>query len=97
MAAAQTGATAARGGLDPATAPFRAVALGPRATRCARRPDGSLILTSTAALEPYPAKITDRLVDAAGRHPDRVFLAAREAGFVTGQVLVVDGGMASVM
>jgi gluconate 5-dehydrogenase len=26
-----------------------------------------------------------------------VFLAAREAGFVTGQVLVVDGGMASVM
>jgi feruloyl-CoA synthase len=44
------------------------------------RPDGSLVLRSTEALEPFPARLTDRLEQFAQEAPERVFAAQRDAG-----------------
>jgi feruloyl-CoA synthase len=43
-----------------------------------RRPDGAILMRSPAPLGPYPVKLTDRLVETAQRHPDRVLVAKRE-------------------
>ena len=45
-----------------------------------RRADGSLILTSPDALQPYPDRITDRLFETARRHPERTLIARRIDG-----------------
>lgn len=44
------------------------------------RPDGSILLTPTAKLPPYPERVTDPLEDWAARVPDRVLVARRDAG-----------------
>jgi feruloyl-CoA synthase len=41
------------------------------------RADGSLVLRSTEALQPYPARLTDRLEHFAREAPERVFAAQR--------------------
>lgn len=43
-----------------------------------RRPDGSVVLRSTEALQPYPARLTDRLEHWARVAPDRTLVAQRE-------------------
>ncbi|MBT9488642.1 MAG: feruloyl-CoA synthase, partial [Rubrivivax sp.] len=43
-----------------------------------KRPDGSTVLRSTEALQPYPARLTDRLEHWATTTPDQVFVARRE-------------------
>jgi len=44
-----------------------------------RRADGSLLLRSPLALEPYAGKLTERLEHWAKHTPDRVFMAQRDA------------------
>jgi feruloyl-CoA synthase len=51
--------------------------LGPTDVTLEQRPDGSAILRSKAALEAYPAKLTDRLAQWALKTPDQIFLAMR--------------------
>jgi len=60
--------------------PARPVRLG--ATDCAveRAADGSTRLRLKEALQPYPRRYTDRLLQWAGDTPDRVFLARRPPG-----------------
>jgi feruloyl-CoA synthase len=71
--------------LDQARSPqsaaprFRPVHLGPRDVVVDRRPDGTLILSSPHQLGPYPVKLTERLEYWAGRAPDRVLFAQRDA------------------
>src|SRR5690349_515258 len=55
----------------------RAVPLGPLPTTLNRRPDGSIIVRTTAALGEYPARATERLVYWAERTPDQTLLAWR--------------------
>ena len=43
-------------------------------------PDGSVVLRSTEALKPYPARLTDRLEHWAREAPERTFVARRAAG-----------------
>jgi feruloyl-CoA synthase len=65
-------------------APYRAARLGTSAMAVERRADGTLLLRPRETLAPYPARVTDPLVTAAARHPDRVFLGARDgAGWRT--------------
>jgi feruloyl-CoA synthase len=45
-----------------------------------RRADGTVLLRSTEPLQPYPARLTDRLVEHAARTPDRTLVARRAAG-----------------
>ena len=45
-----------------------------------RRADGSVRLHSTEPLRPYPARLTDRLVQHAQRTPERTFVARRAGG-----------------
>ncbi len=47
--------------------------------------DGSTRLTSTEALAPYPARITDRLEHWAGLAPQRSFVARRAGGHARGE------------
>ncbi|HUN28135.1 MAG TPA: feruloyl-CoA synthase [Steroidobacteraceae bacterium] len=56
----------------------RAVEFGPREVEVERRGDGAVLVRSRSALGHYPVKLTDRLIEAAQRYPDRVFLAVRE-------------------
>jgi feruloyl-CoA synthase len=56
----------------PETAPRAAVELD-----AAR--DGTLRVRSTTALAPYPARLLDRLIAGAERHPERTFVARRGA------------------
>jgi feruloyl-CoA synthase len=44
------------------------------------RADGSTLVRSTEALQPFPARITDRLEHWAHTAPDRTFVAKREGG-----------------
>ena len=55
----------------------RRVPLGPLPTTLNRRPDGSMIVRTTAALGDYPRRSTDRLVYWAERKPDQTLLAWR--------------------
>jgi feruloyl-CoA synthase len=64
----------------PSAAPYRRIPLGSREVAWEQRPDGSLLVRSREALQPYPRKLTDRLADGARLHPDRVLLAVREPG-----------------
>ena len=59
--------------------PLRQVKLGPSDTQIERRPDGTLLMRSPHALEPYPQKLTERLEHWAKAAPERTFLAQRTA------------------
>ena len=58
----------------------RSVRLGPREVTAQSRQDGTILLRNTASLEPWPARLTDRLDYWAAHAPDRVFLAQRAEG-----------------
>ena len=45
-----------------------------------RRADGSVVLRSTEALKPYPARLTDRLLHWAAAAPERTLVARRVEG-----------------
>ena len=62
-----------------ATAPLRAVKLGPADVMIERRGDGTILMRSPHALPPYPRMLTERLVHWSKVAPDRVFLAQRHA------------------
>jgi feruloyl-CoA synthase len=64
---------------ETASAPVRAVRLGPGDVVCKRRPDGTIHLTSPHALAPYPATLTERLEYWAAAAPTRTYLAQRAA------------------
>jgi feruloyl-CoA synthase len=59
--------------------PLRPVRLGPADVAVERRGDGAILLRSPHPLEPYPEKLTERLVHWAKAAPDRVFLAQRDS------------------
>lgn len=60
---------------DPsASAPTRPVRLAPKAARADVRADGSIVLSSTIALEPYPDSWNTKLAHWAREAPERVFL-----------------------
>ncbi|MBV8510764.1 MAG: feruloyl-CoA synthase [Xanthobacteraceae bacterium] len=61
--------------LPPAAA--QPVRLGPRDFILDRKSDGTIYIRSPHKLDPYPDKITERLVHWAERTPDRVFMADR--------------------
>ena len=63
--------------MNSAGAPFRKVRLGPRETEIERRPNGEILLRSPHALDPYPAKLTEKLLHWAKVAPDRTFIARR--------------------
>jgi feruloyl-CoA synthase len=60
--------------------PLRQVDLGRFDVVVERRQDGALLMRSTAALPPYPDKLTQPLEHWARAAPERVFLAQRDAG-----------------
>jgi len=63
------------------TARYREVAIGGcLEANVERREDGAVILRSTEALQPYPARLTDRLEHWARVAPNRVLVAQREQG-----------------
>jgi feruloyl-CoA synthase len=64
---------------SPATAPLRAVKLGPADVIVERRGDGTILMRSPHALPPYPRMLTERLIHWANATPDRIFLARRDA------------------
>ena len=66
--------TPSRASVDP---PTRAVRLGRPQYDLDRRADGSILLRARETLGPYPARMTDKLIDGAGRHPERTLFAAR--------------------
>jgi feruloyl-CoA synthase len=59
-------------------APFRAVKLEKPEIDIERRADGTMLIRSKYPLDPYPDRITDRLVHWAKETPDRIFMAARD-------------------
>lgn len=60
---------------------YRDVPLGGSlAARFERRADGSQIVTSTEALQPYAERLTDRFLHWAAAAPDRTLVAKRENG-----------------
>jgi feruloyl-CoA synthase len=59
---------------------YRSVRLGPREVAAQRRGDGSIVLRNMASLDPWPARLTDKLDYWAAQAPDRVFLAQRAEG-----------------
>jgi len=60
--------------------PHRPVHLGSTACRVERRADGSLVMRLEEALQAYPRRYTDRLVQWARTAPHRVFIARRPPG-----------------
>src|SRR5689334_14159293 len=60
---------------DASSAP--PVRLGPRDVVLDRKSDGTVYLRSPHKLDPYPDKLTERLVQWAARARDRVFIADR--------------------
>src|SRR5262245_19739058 len=60
-------------------APLRPVRLGPASVEIERRPDGTMLLRSPRALEPYPEKLTERLAHWTEAAPERIFLAQRDS------------------
>ncbi len=64
-----------------APAPFRPVRVGGCLHAVVeRRAGGTVVLRSTEALQPFPARLTDRLEHFAATAPERVFVARRDAG-----------------
>ena len=59
-------------------APLRPVRLGPASVEVERKPDGTILLRSPRALEPYPEKLTARLAHWGEAAPERIFLAQRD-------------------
>jgi feruloyl-CoA synthase len=60
---------------------YRALPLGGSLTaRFTPRADGSTLIHSTEPLQPYPARLTDRLLQWAAIEPDRTLAAKREHG-----------------
>jgi len=60
---------------------YRPLALGGSlAARFERRADGSLLVQSAEPLQPYPARLTDRLLHWAAAAPERTLVAKRVAG-----------------
>ena len=59
-------------------APLRPVRLGPASVDVERKPDGTILLRSPRALEPYPEKLTERLAHWGEAAPERIFLAQRD-------------------
>lgn len=61
-----------------ATPRYREIALGGSLEATfTERPDGSVLVQSTEPLQPYPDRITDRLIQGAAAHGDRVLVARR--------------------
>jgi feruloyl-CoA synthase len=60
--------------------PYRAFRLGPTEVEVEKRADGSILMRSPVPPRPWPVKITDRLVETAEMHPDRVLIAQRAPG-----------------
>jgi feruloyl-CoA synthase len=59
---------------------YRPVSLGGSTrARSSRLADGSLLIESTEALDPYPRRLTDKLIYWAAQAPQRVFAAERDA------------------
>jgi feruloyl-CoA synthase len=65
---------------DPDVASAQPVRLGPRDFVLDRKNDGTIYIRSPHKLEPYPDKLTERLVHWATRTPDTVFMADRVEG-----------------
>ena len=59
-------------------ATLRPVRLGPASVEVERKPDGTILLRSPRALEPYPETLTERLAHWAEAAPERIFLAQRD-------------------
>jgi feruloyl-CoA synthase len=67
--------------MSTSTIPYRQATLGGSVeANFDYRPDGSVVITSTDALQPYPERITDRLVHFAAVQPEAVFAAKRKDG-----------------
>jgi feruloyl-CoA synthase len=62
----------------PSRPPLRSVRLGPADVLVERKTDGTILMRSPHALQPYPRKITERLAYWADAAPDRIFLAQRD-------------------
>jgi feruloyl-CoA synthase len=60
-------------------APLRPVRLGPAGVLVEHRADGTLLLRSPHALQPYPRALTERLAYWAQAAPEGIFLAQRDA------------------
>jgi len=58
---------------------FRGISLGPASVTVRPDPQGGWHLQSPAPLNPYPARLTERLVQYANEAPDRTFIAKRAA------------------
>jgi feruloyl-CoA synthase len=58
---------------------LRPVRLGPADVLVERSADGSLLMRSPHALQPYPEKLTERLTHWAAATPERIFIAQRDA------------------
>jgi feruloyl-CoA synthase len=65
---------------DAPPVPIRPVRLGARDFVFERKPDGTIQIRSPHKLDPYPDRLTERLVHWAIRTPDRVFMADRIDG-----------------
>ncbi|MET0869065.1 MAG: AMP-binding protein, partial [Pseudorhodoplanes sp.] len=63
---------------ETSPAPFRAVKLEKPEIDIERRADGTMLIRSRFPLDPYPDRITDRLVHWAKQTPDHIFMAARD-------------------
>src|ERR1700677_4081417 len=59
--------------------PLRAISFGDPAVSIDRRADGTIYLRPKIALGDYPARLTDRLHHWAGKEPNRIFMAERDA------------------
>jgi feruloyl-CoA synthase len=59
---------------------LRPVRLGPADVVVERRGDGTILMRSPHALQPYPRALTERLAYWAEAAPERIFLAQRDAG-----------------
>jgi feruloyl-CoA synthase len=59
--------------------PLRAISFGDPAVSIDRRADGTIYLRPKIALGDYPARLTDRLHYWAGKEPNRIFMAERDA------------------
>jgi feruloyl-CoA synthase len=59
---------------DSSSVPTRPVALAPRAGKAVARPDGTILVSSTLPLAPYPESWNIKLREWALRTPDRIFL-----------------------
>ncbi|HEY0877116.1 MAG TPA: feruloyl-CoA synthase [Zeimonas sp.] len=68
-----------RGGTASAAPRYRPLQFGVTRVVVDERADGSRIVRAEQPLDGYPARLSDRLLDAARAFPDRVFVARRRA------------------